>query len=218
MSDSLASKKKILKNFLNICLLHGWNNTSLEEAVKASGFKENKYFKDIYDLINFFIEQGNEELEKKAKKIKFEDLRIRDKIKELVKLRILVEEKNKNALKALLTISKGRRIPTLLKNSYKISDVMWKIIKDKSTNYSFYTKRIILSKIFIKTLICFIDDDSKNYQDSWKLLDNEIEKVMKIGKIKAVFSNVSKGLKNIKPTACNLKEKLKELPFFRLMK
>lgn len=215
MSNSFTNKKKILKNFLNICVLDGWNNESLDEAINKSNLdvKDRALFFDngIYSLIDFFIEHGNEELVKKAKKIDLSQMKVRDKIKELVKLRILVEEGNKNAIKALITISKGKRIPTLVKNNYKISSLIWDIAGDTSTDFNFYSKRLILSKVFARTFINFANDESVNYQETWKLLDEQIDKIMKISQIKMK-------IKNCVATSCNFKDNIKELPFLRLFK
>lgn len=220
MTTLEQNKQKILKSFLRNCLFDGWNNKNLQNSAKEAGFTASEshlFFENgIYSLTDFFIEEGNKEFEEKAKNIDLKNLRIRDKIKELVKTRLLVEEENKNAIKVLTTISKGRKIPNLLKNSYKIADKMWEITGDTSTDINFYTKRLILSKVFSKTLLFFISDNSKNNEESWKILDKEIEKVMKIGKIKATFQTCTNKFKECNFSKNSLKEKISKLPFIRL--
>jgi ubiquinone biosynthesis protein COQ9 len=220
MIDSLTNKKKILKNFLDICVLDGWNNDSLGQSIEEAGFgaeDQNLIFPNaIHSLTDFFIEQGNEEFLIKSKKINFSELRVRNKIKELVRLRLLIESDNKNALRALLTISKGRRIPALVKNAYKISDLMWSCAGDSSTDFNFYTKRAILSKVFTRTLIYFISDQSKNNEKSWDFLDDQIEKVMKIGEVKMKIKKYISKAQDCAAKACNLKEGVTKLPFIRL--
>jgi len=216
--NSLKNRQKILDNFLKICIIDGWSNQSLKEAAAKSGFKDGDellIFEDgIYSLIDFYFEIGNNEFRKKAEQLELEDLKIRDKIKNLVKLRLNIEEGNKNALHSLVSISRGRRIPTLIKNSYNISDSMWRASGDNSQDFNFYSKRIILSKIFTRVALKFIDDESDNHQDSWNLLDKEISKIMKISTIKEKIKNskINKAAK----IACNLKENFKDLPFVRL--
>ncbi len=221
MINSLVNKKKILKNFLDICTLDGWNNKSLGDAVIKSGFKledqELIFDNGIHSLIDFFIDQNNEKMRKKAAKIDFTKLRVRDKIKELVKIRLLIEEDNKNALQSLITISKGERIPNLAKNTYKVTDLMWEIIGDKSTDFNFYTKRLILSKVLTRTTLCFINDTSKNHKKSWDLLDDQIEKVMKLGEIKMKMKNYMEKIQSCANKTSNLKSNLKKLPFIRLI-
>jgi ubiquinone biosynthesis protein COQ9 len=150
-------------------------------------------------------------LEKKASKIDLSKMKVRDKIKKLVKTRLLIEENNRNSLKSLITLSKGKRIPNLVKNNYNIAGLIWTTAGDSSTDFNFYTKRLILSKVFARTFINFVNDESEGFQDSWNFLDDQIDKVMKIGQIKMK-------IKNCTTTACNLKENIKELPFLRLLK
>ncbi len=222
MINSKNNKQKILEAFLKNCLLNGWNDENLKNSAREVGFSEmdlDLFFKNgVYSLIDFFIDEGNKELEEKAKEIDLKSLKIRDKIKELVKLRLLIEAENKKALRVLITISKGVIITKLLKSSYKISDKIWQIAGDKSnsSDFNFYSKRFILSKVFSKTLRCFISDNSVNNKKSWDLLDNEIEKVMRIGKIKMQIQTCTNKLKECTFSNSFMKENFKKLPFIRL--
>jgi len=221
MINSVKNKQKILEIFLDNSLLNGWNNESLKEAAREAEFTDadvNIFFeKGIYSFIDFYIDEGNKKLEKKFENIDLEPLKIRDKIKELVKARLLIEENNKRALRSLTAISKGKKIPNLLKNSYKIADKMWEISGDKSTDFNFYTKRLILSKVFSKTLLKFIHDNSADNQKSWDFLDKEIERVMKIGKVKKQMQNCVSKVKEYVGVNEVLKEKISKLPFVRLI-
>ncbi len=224
--NSFVNRRKILDNFLKICAIDGWSNQSLKEASIHSGFNDGDellIFEDgIYSLIDFFFEQGNLELKKESKKIDLKNLRVRDKIKELVKLRLDIDKDQKNALQSLTTISRGRKIPTLIKNSYNIADIIWKIAGDNSEDFNFYSKRIILSKVFTRVSLKFIADSSVDNKNSWKLLDEEIEKIMQISIIKEKFKK-SKSYRGAK-FICNFKERFKgnfknniqDLPFIRL--
>ena len=45
---------------------------------------------------------------------------------------------------------------------FKIADEIWFLSGDKSTDYNYYTKRIILMKIYALTFSFFVFDDSKD--------------------------------------------------------
>ena len=222
MINSIKNKQKILEIFLNNSLLNSWNNESLKEAVLEAGFSEGDsniiFEKGIYSFIDFFIDEGNKKLEERVVNIDLNSLKIRDKIKELVKTRLLIEENNKRALRNLTTISKGQKIPNLLKNSYRIADKMWEVSGDRATDFNFYTKRLILSKVFSKTLLYFIQDNSADNQKTWDFLDKEIEKVMKIGKVKKQMNDYIEKVKEcVVDNDGFLKEKISKLPFIRLI-
>ena len=67
---------------------------------------------------------------------------------------------------------------------FKIADEIWFLAGDKSTDYNYYTKRIILMKIYAITFSFFVFDDSKNLEKTKKFLDKEINIVLKFGNLK----------------------------------
>lgn len=221
MINSIENKQKILEIFLDNSLLNGWNNESLKEAILEAGFAaqdmEIFFEKGIYSFIDFYVLEGNKKLEKTLLNFDLKSLKIRDKIKELVKARLLIEENNKRALRSLVSSSKGKMIPILLKNSYKTSDKMWEIAGDESHDFNFYTKRLTLSKVFSKTFIYFIKDNSADNHKSWEVLNNEIEKVMKIEKVKRQVQGCVDNVKDSLGIDSFLKETVSKLPFIRLI-
>ena len=75
--------------------------------------------------------------------------------------------------------------PNLLLSSnkvlFKIADEIWFLSGDKSTDYNYYTKRIILMKVYALTFSFFIFDNSKNLERTRNFLDKEIDIVLKFG-------------------------------------
>lgn len=211
----LENKQKILRSFLQNAPLNGWDNKALQDAVRDCGFTDDfsNFFDDISSLIEFYVEQQNLVFKNEIKDMDFSALRIRDKITQLVKKRLLIEEKNKNALKALGFKQKSL-VFCLLRSNYRIADVIWEVAGDKSDDFSFYSKRLILSKVFSRTLFCFLNDESENYEKSWKFLDGQIAKVMKIQKIKMDLKNCFGKIHN---SPAIIKDKINNLPFIRLI-
>jgi ubiquinone biosynthesis protein COQ9 len=83
--------------------------------------------------------------------------------------------------------------PNLLLNSnkilFKIADEIWFLSGDKSTDYNYYTKRIILMKVYALTFSFFIFDNSKNLERTRNFLDKEIDIVLKFGKFTNKIKN-----------------------------
>ncbi|MFT6331924.1 MAG: ubiquinone biosynthesis protein COQ9 [Lentimonas sp.] len=229
--DSIDNKKKILNQFLQICIFEGWNDETLKLAFKKAEIKV-KFVPFIFengclDMANFFIRELDEELLEDTKNIDFSQMKIRDKIKNLVKIRLEINEQYKPQIQQLIKFySKPKNTSSALKNSFKTSDLMWKIAGDNATDFNFYSKRLILAKIYLRVLTYFIKDNSENHQKTFNLLDEEIEKVMKFGALKFKAKNycdkIYKLLKDTvpekKPIYENPKDFIKNLPFFRLYK
>ncbi len=108
------------------------------------------------------------------------------------KITILLSEKLKNDLK------NKDEIKNLMKENikkcnkeffyiYNISSDMWYLAGDKSTDYNFYTKRIILSGILFKLYIKILTSKEYKEEELLRDIESEILKVGKFNKIKSEF-------------------------------
>jgi ubiquinone biosynthesis protein COQ9 len=195
--DSIENKKRILFNFLKISKKYGWGESSVCKALEENNNDpslKNLIFEDgVFSVTEFFIDENNKKLEEKIIKIyNFEGLKIREKISISLLNLFELELGNTASLYELKQFYKSGAKPLLsgIKHAYKISDFIWFLIKDKSTDYNFYTKRLILSKIILKTFFAFLKDN--NLVKIRLFIDLEVEKVMKIEKFKSRIKGLFK--------------------------
>ena len=91
-----------------------------------------------------------------------------------------------------------------IKNMWDTVDKIWYYAGDQSTDYNYYTKRLLLSAVYSSTLIYYLSDKSEQHQKTWEFLDKRIADVLKIGN----FKNIPQALNKIK----------NKIPFIRLIK
>ncbi|MBL6664616.1 MAG: COQ9 family protein [Rickettsiales bacterium] len=232
--DSYENKKKILDDFLLSCLMEGVSDAVLKESVRKILGKEvlmDLVFEDgCLDLITFYVEEKNKESSKRLKEIDgFADFRMRDKIRTALNVRFEVEKQNREQLKQIFNfyinpksfIKSGKGVKPFLRifrDCFMIADFIWYEIGDSSTDFNFYTKRITLAKIIFRSLSVFMKD-GEELSATKKIIDVEIEKVMKFEKYKAKLKGFLKNsFINEKGLVKTPKECVNELPFFRLRK
>lgn len=233
--DSFETKEKVLGEFLKICAFEGWNNASLTQAVAKCGIPEK--FADIIfeggcvEVSQFYIESQNQKLARELQKIPdFAAQKIRDKIRLALYLRFEIEKENRLALQRLINFYADPRNfanfeigvkPAMqaVKDCYKIADFIWKEINDQSTDFNFYTKRLTLGKIVLRSLFVFLKDDSENLTTTKNFVDSQIAKVMKFEQYKSKAKKIISGtFLNEEGLPKSPKEIIKNLPFFRLIK
>ncbi len=73
------------------------------------------------------------------------------------------------------------------KTLFQISDEIWFLSGDKSTDYNYYTKRFLLMKIYALTFSFFIFDRSEKFKNTKRFLEKQIELVLGFGKLKQKF-------------------------------
>ncbi len=121
---------------------------------------------------------------------------LKDKIKGVSstnkKITILLNEKlqhdlkNKDKIKVIMK-DKLKKCNKEFFYVYNISSDMWYLAGDKSTDYNFYTKRLILSGILFKLYIKILTLNEYKEENLFKDIETEIFKVGKFNKIKAEF-------------------------------
>jgi ubiquinone biosynthesis protein COQ9 len=230
--DSAENKQNILTRFLEICQLDGWNEETLEKSLSFNQIDpklKNLIFENgCLDLIEFYIGEYNKKLANEISKIdNFLTLKIREKITLLLVTRFEIEKNNQLALKRLRNFYLKHGF-SALKQSFIIADFMWKNISDQSTDFNFYTKRLTLAKIIIRSFLVFLNDKSSDLEKTKNFITLQIEGVMRFEKFKFKIKKTSSDLKT---KICNLitdkngdlknpqkiaKELIKNLPFVRL--
>ena len=68
---------------------------------------------------------------------------------------------------------------------FRTADAIWRGIGDASTDFNYYSKRLLLSGVIAATLLYWFADESEDAADTWAFLDRRIENVMGIEKAKA---------------------------------
>jgi ubiquinone biosynthesis protein COQ9 len=72
-----------------------------------------------------------------------------------------------------------------LKQAYNIANTLWYAAGDKSTDFSFYTKRMTLSALYTAVLIKFSRDYSYQFDDTKLFLQNRINNIVSFTKFKS---------------------------------
>jgi ubiquinone biosynthesis protein COQ9 len=165
------------------------------------------FFKKIGDL-DFF---DKKELLLKISSLFFEDLdqrflsevkskvnkitKTNEKISFLLNKRLKIEKKNKDLIKKIfIHLIKDNNSNKVLTYIYSVSDIMWKYANDRSVDFNFYTKRLILSSVYLKILILSFYKDNLTQKD----LNEEISKSMEHVKLISQFKMKLDFFKNLK--------------------
>ena len=165
------------------------------------------YLKKIGDLVFF----DKKELLLKISSLFFEDLdkrflteikskinkiaKTNEKISFLLNKRFQVEKKNKDLIKKFfIHLIKDNNSSKVLTYIYSVSDIMWKYANDRSVDFNYYTKRLILSSVYLKILILSFYKDNLTQKD----LNEEISKSLEHVKLISQFKIKLDFFKNLK--------------------
>lgn len=180
-------------------IFDGWNETALVAAAEMAGcdvdvaklaFPDKPMNGRSMDMIEAWITSVDLAMEAEWPQERLAELKIRDRIRELVTFRLkAVEDIDEAVRRAISVMAMPQNAPRGLQLGWRSADIMWRLAGDTSTDYNHYTKRTILAGIYSATLAYFINDDSDGKEKSYEFLDRRIEGVMKFEKAKAKFTN-----------------------------
>ena len=80
---------------------------------------------------------------------------------------------------------------------YRTVDSVWYAVGDRATDFSFYTKRGLLSAVVIATQLYWLADESEEFQGTWDFIERRVSQVTdagrtvsKLGSFSACFSQI----------------------------
>ena len=187
----------------------GWTWKAMEQGAIDIGFDKKKTsnlrmerFRNLFkngaiDFINIFSEMIDLEVIEKYELIDPKPERVPEKIKKIILIRLDVCQKYKEAVRSSISIS---AIPNNAKQSlnilYRTCNSIWRIAGDKSTDFSFYTRRISLAAVYTSTLLFWLNDKSDNNIETEFFLDRRLKDISKISSLKKPLSDMKKFTNN----------------------
>ena len=162
-------------------------NTLSQLKINQDRFYEIKHElfpKGLSSLMNELNLIINEIITQEKKPTRFKNFKINEKIKYFVVRRLMIFQNLVNKKKFFKKILEPNSLLNSYKILFKIADEIWFLAGDKSTDYNYYTKRIILMNIYALTFSFFVFDNSKDLEKTKKFLDKEISVVLNFGNFK----------------------------------
>jgi len=156
---------KLAKLFIQQVPKYGWSRETLLHCAKKQRITTPNLallFPSFeYDVLKFLIAQNNKIVEKNYNSFNHSRLKTRDKIKTILELKFDSNTYLKEALPEMLKfLLRPGNIFMSIKMLHENSDFIWKLAGDKSNDFSYYSKRGLLSMVYLATLIYWLNDKS----------------------------------------------------------
>lgn len=186
--------REILKNFDSLNYKNLSNMVECKklgiEPEQCSRYLSSFFPKGINDVFLHFNEMIRLKLHDSTKK-KLKKLSVSEKIKFLLFSRLEILEKEKINFKPLLRyLILPHNLLFTNRLLFKVCDEIWFLAGDKSLDFNYYSKRIILMNIYSTGLIYWIFDKSPKKIKSNEFISKQIKNVSKIGKFKYRVKNI----------------------------
>ncbi|CCX15588.1 ubiquinone biosynthesis protein COQ9, mitochondrial precursor [Pyronema domesticum] len=170
---------------------HGFTSHSLALGARENGYLDisiNLFPKGTFDLVRYHLVQERMALKDKVDLSAAEQagrkLGMTEKIRSLVKERLRGNEKlGGRWQEALAIMSLAENVPSSISELAALSDEIWYLAGDKSSDSSWYTKRAMVAGVYASTEVFMTTDKSPDYRETWEFLDRRLEDCATIGKL-----------------------------------
>jgi len=202
-------KIDLIKAMLTHVPFDGWTWEAMEQGAIDLGFEKKKtaslrikIFKELFkngsiDFIDIFSEIIDFEVIENYSLIEPKPERVPEKIKKIIMIRLNLCQKYKEAVRSSISLT---ALPVNTKKSlnmlYRTCNSIWRIAGDKSTDFSFYTRRISLAAVYTSTLFFWLNDNSNNNIETEFFLDRRLKDISKISSLKKPLSDLKKFTNN----------------------
>ena len=203
--DNNQLRIDLIRAMLTHVPFDGWTWEAMEQGAVDINFEKKKtsslrikIFKDLFkngpiDFIDVFSEIIDLEVKENYNLIEFKPERVPEKIKKIIMIRLNLCQRYKEAVRSSISLT---AIPVnaraSLKILYRTCNSIWRIAGDKSTDFSFYTRRISLAAVYTSTLLFWLNDNSNNNIETEFFLDRRLKDIGRISSFKKPIYDLKK--------------------------
>jgi ubiquinone biosynthesis protein COQ9 len=189
-----ALRDRLLDAALDEAAFSGWNDGCVARARESAGLSAGEAMlaapRGALDLVDAWFDRAERAMERAISDCP-PGTKIRARATIAVRSRLEAMAPHKESLRrAALFLAMPPNVPDAAKIGWRAADRAWKAMGDPSTDFNFYTKRMILTGVHGATLAFWLQDDSDDSNQTWAFLDRRIENVMGIEKVKAQIGSL----------------------------
>jgi ubiquinone biosynthesis protein COQ9 len=126
------------------------------------------------------------------------ELKIRERIRELILFRLEALVPQREALRRALSIlAMPHNALAGARLAWRSADRIWRVAGDTATDFNHYSKRALLIGVYGSSTLVLLDDQSEGLAETRAFLDRRIDGVMRIEKAKARWRGTSARLPSL---------------------
>jgi len=199
MNETDALREKLIDAAIAHVPFDGWGDKALSAAASDLDvdalMDRNAFPGGAVEMIEFHSLLADRRMVADFEASDAAALKLREKVALAIRVRLQANTANREAIRRALTIlALPMNAPLAARLLYRTVDAVWHAVGDRSTDYNFYTKRMLLSGVYSSTLLFWINDKSADSAETWAFLDRRIADVMQIPKAMAKLNKLREKL------------------------
>jgi ubiquinone biosynthesis protein COQ9 len=185
--ERLPERDKAIEAMLSHVPFDGWSMRALRAGVADAGMPEDEaqllFPLGVVDMIETFCDLADRRMEAAARELP--EMRVSAKVRAVIALRLRQNRPHKEAIRraiSVLSLPSNARVAVAC--TARTVDAIWHAAGDRSADFSWYTKRAILTAVYSSTLLFWLRDMSDDDVATLAFLDRRLAGVGRIGRLR----------------------------------
>jgi ubiquinone biosynthesis protein COQ9 len=203
MRSPLAERerRRLIEAILPDVPFDGWTRRALRRAARRLDMPEDEavalFPRTAPDLIAEFSHWADDEMLKRLEAAEVEALSLSRRVALALRLRFEVLLPWREAVRrGLSVLTLPHNAPLALRLVYDTVDAVWHGVGDRSTDFSFYTKRATLAGIQAAATLYWLDDRSPGFAETQEFIDRLLADLHRVTGLRARFAAAADNLPN----------------------
>jgi len=163
-----------------IIFTHGWSVESLMVAcvrLGMPGICHGLFPKAPLELVDFFLRKSREQLQQQAfLEPNLIRMNYRERLMTLLRMRLEMNAPYiSNLSQALGLLLLPKNVPFALEALSTLIDDICHLAGDRSSDFQWYLKRVVLCGIYTSTELYMLTDATKDFSDTWQFLEKRLD-------------------------------------------
>jgi ubiquinone biosynthesis protein COQ9 len=166
----------------------GWTQTALRRGLRDIGVAEDDagllFPAGATDMLEAFIDWADRRMEAEAARLDLSDKRLHERVRAVISLRLTQNRPYKEAIRravALLALPSNAALAA--RCTARTIDAIWHAAGDRATDFSWYTKRAILTAVYAATLLYWLRD-TDDEEATLAFLDRRLAGVGRVSSVR----------------------------------
>ncbi|MEO8714051.1 MAG: COQ9 family protein [Acetobacteraceae bacterium] len=165
----------------------GWTSRALRRALAAIGQEPDDapllFPGGPADMVEAYCDLADRRMEQGAAALGMTETRLPARVRAVIALRLAQARPHREAVRrALSVLALPANARTGVACTARTVDAIWHAAGDRSADFSWYTKRAILTGVYVTTLLFWLRDASEEDADTLAFLDRRLAGVGRIGR------------------------------------
>ncbi len=179
-------RQRLLQAILPHVAFDGWSGRAMRAGAEDLAMSPQDLALAFPDgpseLISLFSAQADTAMLAALEAQDLAAMKIRERITLGVRVRLEALTPNKESVRRGLAFFALPQHGALgLECLYRTVSAIWYAAGDRSSDYNFYSKRLLLAGVYSSTLVYWLDDKSQDQQATWAFLDRRIDNALRLG-------------------------------------